>query len=476
MTCRDCFMDRMEELWIDDISKVKCLNAHCANILKPYQPYQFKEHVFIYVDDSNIWIEGKKLAAKQLKLRCVEDPRLRLDVGKVADVVANGREVAWGILYGSEPPPIDTVWEKIEERGWKVITSKRSAFTNREKQVDHQMVADITALVSDRTVAKGKIAIVSGDADIIPAIKEGLSKNWCFEIWMWEGGISNALKSLAEDYPESLNISALDSRLEDISFTNFAFSGNQITSSVNSRSAVIKNVNFNPNMAWQENLSKRLGWPFQFCWVGPESLGNPLDYEDILLIFASGVKPKDGKDFEYYFEKIFQELQKEYPGKVVNYPAYRTEFDTKEEIRLANRYVALEGLYEELSLSSTSDQSDEGEAEWGVESEYESKPDDGERFRVVQRQHRKKFQRYSEQCKHHSKCKKGLSCTHSHTDAEKKFFRNPRKNQECRHKKYCQYGSSCKFAHSNKDSFCCECHQWGHLLDKCTSYPIDMWH
>ena len=160
MTCRDCFMDRMEELRIDDISKVKCLNAHCANILKPYQPYQFEEHVFIYVDDSNIWIEGKKLAAKQLKLRCVEDPRLRLDVGKVADVVANGREVAWGILYGSEPPPIDTVWEKIEERGWKVITSKRSAFTNREKQVDHQMVADITALVSDRTVAKGKIAIV----------------------------------------------------------------------------------------------------------------------------------------------------------------------------------------------------------------------------------------------------------------------------------------------------------------------------
>ena len=81
---------------------------------------------------------------------------------------------------------------------------------------------------------------------------------------------------------------------------------------------------------------------------------------------------------------------------------------------ISNRYVALEGLYEELSLSSTSDQSDEGEAERGVESEYESEPDDGERFRVVQRQHRKKFQRYSEQCKHHSKCKKGLSCTHSH--------------------------------------------------------------
>lgn len=167
-------MDRvLEEFHVGDINKMKC--SRCAKTLERIQPVQFKEHVFIYVDDSNIWIEGKKLAAKQLNLKCVEDPRLRLDIGKVADVVANGREVGWGILYGSEPPPIDTVWNKIREHGWKVFTSKRSRFTNREKRVDHQMVADITALVSDRSVAKGKIAIVSGDADIIPAIEEGMS-------------------------------------------------------------------------------------------------------------------------------------------------------------------------------------------------------------------------------------------------------------------------------------------------------------
>jgi len=470
MTCRDCVMDRMWELCVDDISTLKCSNARCGNhLIRPDLPVQFDEHVFIYVDDSNIWIEGKKLAAKQLNLKCVEDPRLRLDVGRVADVVANGREVAWGILYGSEPPPIDTVWEKIRERGWKVITSKRSRITNKEKQVDHQMVSDIATLVSDRAVAKGKIAIVSGDADIIPAIKEGLSKNWSFEIWMWEGGISNALKSLAEDYPESLNISPLDSRLEDISFTNFTFSGNQFNPSLGSRSAVITNVNFNPDLAWQENLSKKLSWPFQFCWIGSKSLGDPLDYVDILLIFASGVKSKDDNDFGYHFEKIFEGLQKEYPEKVVNYPAYRKKFDTKEEIRLANRYGALEGLYEELSLSSTSDQFDEDEAEGGVESKYESEPDDKQRFQVIQRQRRKNFQRYSEQCKDRSKCKKRLNCTHSHTEAEKKFFRNLGKNLECRNKNGCKYGSRCKFAHSAKDSFCCECHVWGHLQDSCTS-------
>ena len=63
---------------------------------------------------SNMWIEAKKRAALKLKLKY---PRLRLDIGKVTDVVANGRNVAWGTLYGSEPLPIDSAWQKITEDG-----------------------------------------------------------------------------------------------------------------------------------------------------------------------------------------------------------------------------------------------------------------------------------------------------------------------------------------------------------------------
>lgn len=43
-----------------------------------------------------MWIEAKKLAANKLNLKCVEDPRLRLDIGKVTDVIANNRKVALG--------------------------------------------------------------------------------------------------------------------------------------------------------------------------------------------------------------------------------------------------------------------------------------------------------------------------------------------------------------------------------------------
>lgn len=479
MICGDCILELIEESY-DTIVTLKGMKCPlCPQIVESVKPSLFRdEHVFIYVDDSNMWIEAKKLAAKQLNLKCAEDPRLRLDIGRVADVVANGREVAWGVLYGSEPPPVDTVWEKIRERGWKVITSKRSRFTNKEKQVDHKMVTDITALVSDRGVAKGKIVIVSGDADVIPAIKEGLAKKWSFEIWMWESGISKALKDLAEENPELLTIFPLDSHLQDISFTNFKFKfdAKQITSGMNSRSAVKKDFEFTPDEAWQKNLSETLGWPFQFCFIGPEKLGSPSDFRDIFLIFASKVKSKDDKDFTYHFEKIFQRLKQEYPGKVVNYPAYRKEYRAlKEGICLTNRYGALEDFDEELSSSGSLD-SDEDEAETRNQQELdqsewatENGEDDFEKFQVVKRQTQRRRQQYSEQCKYRSHCKHGLKCTHGHTDDEKKFFKNPFKHLACRFGNSCKHWPRCKFAHSDEEGFCRKCHQWGHLQGKCPS-------
>ena len=300
------------------------------------------EHVFIYVDDSNMWIEAKKLAAKEGNFKCVEDPRLRMDMGKVAEFVAKGREIACHNLYGSEPPPVDTVWEKIKQCGWKVKLSKRSFYTNKEKQVDHKIVKDITALVSDRSVAKGTIILVSGDADLIPAIEEGLSKKWSFEIWMWASGISNALKRLEEEHPESLKIGSLDLHLQDVSFTHLELSKKQLSSAQNSRTAVIKN--FEENEGWQRDLTEKLRWPFQFCWKRP----------DITLVFLP-VRAKDEKvEFAYHFDKMFELLQKEYPGRVVNSQAYRhEEFYKRQKISVANKYEALEDVDEQPSIGKT---------------------------------------------------------------------------------------------------------------------------
>lgn len=446
MTCCQCFADKM---FYDN--KMRC--SSCSESLEPIKPpCEDNDHVFIYVDDSNMWIEAKKLAANKLNLKCVEDPRLRLDIGKVTDVIANNRKVAWGTLYGSEPPPIDSVWQKIRERGWKVITTQRSSFTGKEKQVDHQMVADITALVSG-CIVKGKIVMVSGDADMIPAISKSLQMKWSTEIWMWGNGVSNALKQLAEENPGLMSINILDSRLEEVTFTNFTFGATKIP---DTRSIIIKDIDFTPDETWQKKLGEKLGWPFQICMIGPEKLQNPVDFKDVILIF-SNARAKDNKDFEmHYFDKIFGDLDREYPGKILNYPAYRKQFDRQE---------ALLSLDEQLSEESFS--GDDVPSSYGAIKEIDE-DDEKEQFQVVRRKQQKKTQKYSILCKWRSKCKRGLKCQYHHTDDEKEFFIKYRKNMECTYKGACRYGpSKCFYAHSDKDSFCCNCHSWGHLEKNC---------
>ena len=344
-----------------------------------------------------------------------------------------------------------------------MFTTKRNPFTNKEKQVDHQMVADITALVSDRSVAKGKVVMVSGDADMIPAVNESLKMKWSIEIWMWESSISNSLKKMAEENPQLMNISKLDSKLEAVTFTNFKFGEKEIPKS---RSAIIKNIDFSPDEEWQKNLSEKLGWPFQFCLIGPEMLDNPVDYEDIILIFAN-VKSVDGKEVGKIFHEIFENLEQEYPGKVVNFPAYRGKLDKKADICIANKYDALQIVDEQLlSVNNTSDEA----TSYKHAGELHENDEDEADFQVVQKQPRRKNQQYSVPCESRSNCKNRLKCKYYHTDDEKKFFRNPKKDKECLHnrKGYCKYGPArCYYAHANKDSFCCNCHHWGHLQEKC---------
>lgn len=290
---------------------------------------------------------------------------------------------------------------------------------------------------------------------------------------------SKKLKDLEKENPKLLTISPLDSHLDDVTFTNFRFRA-KMTSRLNSHSAVIRNCDFLPDEEWQKDLSAKLGWPFQFNWIGPEELGSPVDYEDIVLIFASGVKPTDNKDFTSHFEGIFKSLQQEYPGKVVLYPAYRKDQSSEKEICLTNKFDALEDLEDidkELSLSYISLQvtSDEDKAEAldqeETDTDHESQTfeDDQETFQVVKSRGRKKTQQYSELCKFRSKCGKGLKCTHRHTEAEKKFFKKPRKRIACRHNPCTRGPPNCDFAHAAGDSFCQECHQWGHLQDGCKS-------
>lgn len=180
--------------------------------------------IWIFVDDSNIWIAAKKLASRVKHLKTNEDHRVRIDIGMLTTVVADGRPVAQGFLYGSEPPPVDTVWEKIRSQHFEVSTYPRHSITRKEKQVDAQLVADITERaiitpIGERTT----IVVISGDADVLPAVRKVLKyEGWNVEVYMWQHAMSAELKKFPQSN-DRVKSFFLDDHLSKITFTNMKF-------------------------------------------------------------------------------------------------------------------------------------------------------------------------------------------------------------------------------------------------------------
>jgi uncharacterized LabA/DUF88 family protein len=161
-----------------------------------------KDKAFVFVDNSNLWIEGKKISGRSLKPSLPSNGRYRIEYGKLLEHILDGRDLAdVPKLYGSEPPPNDSVWKLIRSKGFDVTVFKRNIF-NKEKGVDMRMGLDIGKLVLT-TTSPGTIIMVAGDADFLPVIDDVHASHWVAEVWYWSNAAGD-LKKAADRY-EPLN-------------------------------------------------------------------------------------------------------------------------------------------------------------------------------------------------------------------------------------------------------------------------------
>ncbi len=96
-------------------------------------------------------------------------------------------------LYGSEPPPVDSVWKRIKEHGFDVTLFKRNIF-NKEKGLDMKLGMDVTMLAM-RVRPPGIVALVAGDADYEPVVTQIKSMGWEVEVWYWNNAAENLKKA-----------------------------------------------------------------------------------------------------------------------------------------------------------------------------------------------------------------------------------------------------------------------------------------
>lgn len=148
---------------------------------------------WIYVDNSNVFIEGQRVHAVQQGMALsihdamqnrIVDPGYRISFGKLYQFIA-GANPARAMLFGSRPPENDAIWGIARQAGFEVITHDRNA-ANKEKKIDTGIVTEMTR-DAYRNAATGDVfTLVSGDSDYVPTVQRLIADGFQVDVVFWD--------------------------------------------------------------------------------------------------------------------------------------------------------------------------------------------------------------------------------------------------------------------------------------------------
>ncbi|HDZ8927736.1 TPA: NYN domain-containing protein [Aeromonas dhakensis] len=164
----------------------------------------------LYVDNSNVWIEGMHVAAyangmapdvwSAVKGK-ICDYKWVLDFGKLFEFAGGEKaEVRKAALFGSRPPKNDSVWDAAKRNGFTVVTYDRNV-ANAEKKIDTDIVATMIEDSYEILQPGDDITLVSGDADYVPAIEKLQKRGIAVHVVFWKHA-SKELKNIATSFTE----------------------------------------------------------------------------------------------------------------------------------------------------------------------------------------------------------------------------------------------------------------------------------
>jgi uncharacterized LabA/DUF88 family protein len=164
----------------------------------------------VYVDNSNVFIEGKRVKAVVSGLAMniydamnnrILDNSYKIDFGHLHDFIAgtDKQQIKRCMLFGSRPPPNDTIWNIARRAGFEVITEERNV-RNKEKKIDTGIVAAMTKdAYTQADKAQDTITLVAGDAGFVPSVRMLVEDGFNVEVAFWSHA-SGELKSVASRF------------------------------------------------------------------------------------------------------------------------------------------------------------------------------------------------------------------------------------------------------------------------------------
>lgn len=221
----------------------------------------------VYIDNSNVWIGAKKWVNRQKGFDTTKDHRVRIDVGKLCKIVANGRPVAKCSVYGSRPPPNDTLWANIQAKGIEVKVHDRSHITGKEKKVDGQLLTDLLRAVYFLHV-ESLVVLMTGDADMIPSLEAILNDSAVtVELYSWKFATTYDFAQLISKYPRRVKKETLERYGMEFIYTSWKFPSTKLKKGYHTGLVFTVSEDFSID-AWMNKLEKFVNWPFQYFRYG----------------------------------------------------------------------------------------------------------------------------------------------------------------------------------------------------------------
>jgi hypothetical protein len=149
--------------------------------------------IYLFVDDSNIFIEGQRTASNRDPSDASARRTFRIDFGRLVEWIAEGRTVTDVYLVGSRPPAADSFWKVLSKKGIRSQIFDRQA--GREKGVDHDLVAEMVEASILQKKEDAVIALVAGDGDYRSTLDRLNKKGWQLEVYFWSSGCSPLVRN-----------------------------------------------------------------------------------------------------------------------------------------------------------------------------------------------------------------------------------------------------------------------------------------
>lgn len=162
---------------------------------------------YIYVDNSNVWIEGKYVSAvkngmvpdiSEAHRNKICNMTWAYDFGKLLKLACDGdiSDVKRAVLYGSKPTDRDSLWNAAKREGFEVVTKHRN-YNNQEKAIDSGFDKEVLRDLYKGVIgSEDEVILVAGDMNHMPVAEALEEENKGFKLVFWNHA-SNSLKNEA---------------------------------------------------------------------------------------------------------------------------------------------------------------------------------------------------------------------------------------------------------------------------------------